>query len=138
MSAPGKSSRPRSGFTMVELVAAIAVLSIASLLVIGMMLASRRASGSLAERRLAGDITQGALEALRTWPAEMLKAKGRISLPLPTEAERLAEASMSVDVKNWGDAEELRHVRVTLRWRSRRGVAREVIREGLIGAHRVR
>ena len=123
---------------MLELVAAIAVVSVATVLVIGMMLASQKASSSLAERHLAGDVAQGALEALRTWPAANLKAGGRVSLPLPPEAKGLAEASMSVDLMKWKDARELRHVRVTIRWRSRRGAARKVVREGLIGAHRVR
>ena len=127
----------KGGFTLVELVAAIAVAGAAMAMLIGLLAASRRASRGIAERELAAAIAQGGLERLRTAPPQKL-TRGAHALPLPPEAAALTGATLTATVAPWRDIAGLRHVRVVLRWRARQGFTRELVREGLVSDHRVR
>lgn len=134
------ADRRRRGFTMPEVIAAFAVMSVASAVMFQFVASARRGVRANAESRLAGGVAQGALERVRLLPADELDGRQSIELPLPEAAERLAGARLTVTVRPWRNSPGLRHVRVRLRWRSRSRARREreVVRETLISDNQIR
>lgn len=132
------STRSRRGFTMMEITAAIVVLSVVMLLVIQLLAFSRAGARANMEARLASSIAQGAFERLRGTGPEGLAAQDGIEVALPPEASRLRGAKLTSSVRPWQGDAGLRHVRVVLGWRSARNVEREIVREGLVSDHRAR
>ncbi len=126
------------GFTLVEIAAAIAVLSVVMVLVIQLLAFSRAAARRNIETRLASSVAQGAYERLRGMSADSLRRSGEIGIELPPEASRLREAKLRVTSREWEGGRGLRHVRIVLTWRSSRNREREIVREGLVSDHRAR
>jgi hypothetical protein len=134
---------------MAEVVAAFAVTSLAGTVLVHLLLSTRATVRASAERRLATEIAQGALERVRSAPldgAEGIAADGMpVELPLPMATSLLQEARLTVSVEDWrGQAGRLapgspgarlnaglRHIRVQVEWRSSRGGRRKVVREAL-------
>ncbi len=116
-------------FTVMETVAALAVLSVVMVLVITLLAFARRGGKAALETRLAASIAQGAFERARGVESNVMPTT---DIPLPPEAARLAEAKVTATVSPWTGEPGVRHVRVVLAWRSSRGVARETVREGLV------
>jgi hypothetical protein len=125
--------RSARGIMMLELVAALAVTAAVVALGIDLARACRAAARLSAERALAGQIAQGALERSRAGAAS-----GAADLPLPEGVTGLPEARLTLEVLAWDGAPGLRHLRTTVRWTDSRGSAREVTREGLVGDHLLR
>lgn len=134
----GCNSDCARGFTLVEIAAAIAVLSVVMVLVIQLLAFSRAAARSNIEMRLASSVAQGAYERLRGMSAGTLRRSGEVDVELPPEASRLRDAKLKASSSEWEGGQGLRHVRVVLRWRSARNVEREIVREGLASDHRAR
>ncbi len=133
-----QGARRDRGFTIIEVTAAMAVVAVVAAVVIQMMVSSHNAARATAQRRLASGIAQGALERLRSLPPDELVTGSAAKLDLPPEAAALHDASFTATVAPWRGEEGLRHVKVVLGWRSRRGVEREVVREGLASDERTR
>ena len=130
-------SRRDRGFTMPEVIAAFAVLSVAAAVMFELVASTRKVTRANAESRLAECIAQGALERARHLSPEELGGQGPVELPLPDAAERLAEAKLTVTVREWRSRPGLRHVRVRLTWRSRLDREREIVRETLVSDNQI-
>jgi prepilin-type N-terminal cleavage/methylation domain-containing protein len=126
------------GFTLIEIAAAIAVLSVVMVLVIQLLAFSRAAARANIETRLASSVAQGAYDRLRGMSADELRRSEKIGVALPPEASRLREAKLEATSREWEGGRGLRHVRIVLTWRSARNVEREIVREGLASDHRAR
>ena len=138
MTRAGRNSDGARGFTLIEIAAAIAVLSVVMVLVIQLLAFSRVAARANIETRLASSVAQGAYERLRGMPPRELADRDGIDIALPPEASRLRDAELTATSSEWEGGQGLRHVRVVLRWRSARNVEREIVREGLASDHRAR
>ncbi len=124
---------PRTrGFTMAELMAAFAVLSVVSAVMIQLVVSMRGVTRTSAETRLAGDVAQGVLEQVRSMPRGRLAIDGALAVELPDVASRLEHARLTVTVAAWSGNPSLRHVCVVLNWRSRPDRERSIVREALV------
>jgi hypothetical protein len=117
---------------MAEVMAAFAVLSVVSAVMIQLVVSMRGVTRTSAETRLAGDIAQGVLERVRSMPRSQLADDGAMALALPRIATRLQDARLTVAVAAWNGNPSLRHVRVVLNWRSRSDREHSITREALI------
>ncbi len=122
-------------FTMAEVLTAFAVTSLAGTMLVQLLFSTRTTVRASAERRLATEIAQGALERVRVMSPEGaagIVADGEpVELALPPAAGRLEDARLTVSAKDWRGYAGLRHVRVQVEWRSSRGGRQKVVREGL-------
>jgi prepilin-type N-terminal cleavage/methylation domain-containing protein len=132
-------NRARSrGFTLVELLAAIAVIGVAVSTLVVAVVSARRAARAGAERRLAAALAQGTLERLRGEPPAGLPGPGGAPQPLPAEAQELKGVSISAAARPWRGDAGLKHVTVTVTWGPRRGPVRKAVREALVADVRER
>jgi prepilin-type N-terminal cleavage/methylation domain-containing protein len=131
-------SRSRGAFTILELIAALAVVAVVSALAAQVMWTSRRAAAHTGEMRLATAAAQGAYERLRIGEFEALRALDATDVEACEEASLLSDLRVTATAAPWREEDGLLHLRVALRWRSRDGTEREVMREGLIGANTLR
>lgn len=134
---PGGNRHSR-GFTMAEVITAFAVVSVASAVMIQLLVSTRTVARSTAESRLAAGIAQGVLERVRLLSPEELDKTGALDVPLPGIASRLGNAKITTTVCAWQRQEGLRHVRLVFEWQSRSGRKREIVREALISDNRAR
>jgi type II secretory pathway pseudopilin PulG len=134
-------ARRARGFTLIDVTAAMAVVSVVAVLVIQALASSHQAARGAAELRLASGVAQGAFERLRSLPPEeLVSGQDGVSarIKLPPEATDLREAALTATVAPWQGDGKLRHLRVVLTWQSWRGHRREVVREGLSSDERIR
>lgn len=137
-----RGRRRDRGFTLIDITAAIAVITVVAIVVMQAIVSSRNAARATEELRFASALAQGAFERARSLPPEELAAEDGRRLELPSlcmgRAAALREAALDVSVVPWRADAKLKHVRVVLKWRSCRGVEREVVREGLTSDERRR
>jgi prepilin-type N-terminal cleavage/methylation domain-containing protein len=132
------SSRPRAGFTLVEVVAVVAVLGAASGMLVAVMISARKTAALGAERQLAGALAQGALEGLRGAPPASLPGERPEARPLPAEGAALRDACLTATTSPWKGAPGVRQLTVTVTWDSRSGRRGRVVREALLSDARAR
>ena len=132
------SARRDRGFTLIDLAAAIAVLTVLAIVVMQVTVTSRNAARVTEETRLASALAQGAFERARSLPPGELASGEPLPLEPPPEASELEAASLEAVVVPWHGDETLKHVKITFTWQSCRGGRREVVREGLVSDKRVR
>ena len=130
--------RRNTGFTVLELLAAIFVISVVMTTFVALLVKVRRAIDVIEEQSLAAAVAQGALERLRRLPPDELVSGRAISSALPPEAGRLSRAKLTTTVSAWNAQPRLRHLRVELTWRSRDFRTRVIVREGLASDRRIR
>lgn len=124
--------RRDQGFTLIEIVLAMAVLTFVSLMVIGLLSASRRAARATQDTYLAASIAQATFERLRMEPPRRLVAFPPKRQPIPEAGARLRDAALSAGVQPWEGKPDLLHLRVELVWISPNGHKRSILREGLV------
>lgn len=128
----------RRGFTLVETVAAVAVISAALVMLTATVMSARRAGRAQAESALAWSLAAGAYERLRAAPPAELPGAEEKELPLPPAAARLKNARLAASCTQWGELPGLRRLRVAVSWKTRAGETRSAVCEGLVSDARAR
>jgi prepilin-type N-terminal cleavage/methylation domain-containing protein len=129
--------RPR-GFSLLELMAAMAVVAAGMAMLIALLAVTRRKTRLHAERRMARAVAQAAFERLRALPRGELPCSTPAVQPLPPEAAALADLRATASTSPWRGGQGIVHLRVTVTWKSRAGGPRRIVREGLLSDARER
>jgi prepilin-type N-terminal cleavage/methylation domain-containing protein len=132
------NSRRPAGFTLVELIAALAVIAIAVGMLVAALGSARRLARGQEEAALARAVARGVYERLRGAAlAELPGAEAR-PVPAPPEAAALEGARLTAACSDWPGERGLRGLRVEVVWKSRAGQVRRAACEGLISDARER
>jgi len=130
--------RNRAGFTLLELMAALAVVAIAAAMLLGTTSLARRQVRGQEEAVLARALVRGAYERLRGAPLAELPGAEAKPLPAPPEAAGLAKARLAAACPDVPGERGLRRLRVEISWEPRAGAVRRAAFEGFVSDARER